>query len=1085
MILFEAVWKNHRAVGRPYFALILVGLILSGCTGMGPVYEGSTQLETAGEVDVQEPNPVNPFVELIGNPEPFTTERVVVAVSPFANAGDSASDNLGFFISEYVTTALTGLPAVTVVERKRLFEIINEQKIQLSGLTESGGAQVGALLNADHILSGSFFADDERLFMSCRLVHVETGAILASATSEDSDLRIATERLLSDLLQSALEAGYTEYSVTLSLAAAVEGLRDQSAQSLKTRGRTLEQVFQNEQASLDDLESALTANRHDYVAFSIASQTLQRRGQSSLQGEALYAELLQNQVDSNRQLMDATKRFAKARNTIKVLLTGLEDILSAEAFEVGSDEKPQTELGAVSAFIELPSSIKIGLSRNQRRQFETMIAAQNVIELQREAPSPYRTKVLELITAHTEEQVRKVAMELERAGRNETDRDEAERIQNIARSIDPEMYGIETSNRNVTDRRLRAYLNPDALNILRDRAVSTDIGATEALIDRSDALGALRFALSAEAVLAFVFTDSNGRELYRLATPEPVEFLRFTPEGCWYEWTVPSGALQEVQQQAGWQYEIGPNGPRVEIQGRELRDLDNFRMEIDPSTFSVSVSYPLGDDDLWRSLAAHLYRTRYVRIAREDDGLPGLKEVVITDRLESVPGTSIVDVPILKEEEGILQHLAPAAVLYWAGTERPELEAVWSGAVFGTTKVPTETLGPQAAVTVRPDSDRLLRNPEEESVQLEIVDERGGTHEMSVPVRKSTLWQASIKGSAASVGKHAVFVADEKFVRALSLANGRQLWRKRISAQELLYTHERLIVWGRDEILALSPDDGSEEWNLNIEADSFTVSSGRLIAADLEVRSSHNAVIGDRRRTVCLDITSGDILWEIDDGQAVAAHADRVFISTLNRKFFSDSTASGQTICVDLETGAELWRTNHFGYDVLFYDNRLYLTHNYKLQITTCLSPTTGGELWVASIGGDHLVSSGDWIGVATEGSLYGGIDYVHFLDAESGWIGQATPSIRTKASSWGDVLTLDRRLHLSAVQPTVTEQPTERKADEQDHRIRNPEEYPAQVRWKLLPRALWVGGNRQILVLTGTDGTIALDRGLFHAYTQ
>jgi len=1053
---------------------------------MGPVYESSTQLESAAEVNVQESNPVNPFLELIGNSEPFSTERVVVAVSPFANTGDSASDNLGFFISEYVTTALTGLPAVTVVERERLFEIINEQKIQLSGLTESGGAQVGALLNADHILSGSFFADDERLFMSCRLVHVETGAILASATSEDSDLRIATERLLSELLRSAMEAGYTEYSVSLSLAATVEGLRDQSKQSLATMGRTLEQIFQNEQASFDDLESVLTANRPDYVAFSVASWTLQRRGQNSLQGGALYAEMLQNQVDSNRQLMDATRRFAKARNTIKVLLTGLEDLLSAEAFEVGSDEKPKTELGSVSAFVELPSSIKIGLSMNHRRQFESMLEAQSVIELQRENPSPYRTKVWELITAQTEAGVEEVAMALERAVRNESDRDEAERIRNIARSIEPEAWGIRTSNRTITDRRLRASLNIDALTILRDRAVSTDIGATESLIDRSDALGALRFALSAEAVLAFVFTDSNGRELYRLATPEPVEFLRFTPEGCWYEWTVPSGALQEIQQQAGWRYEIGPNGPRVEIQGRELRDLDNFRMEIDPSTFSVSASYPLGDDDLWRSLAAHLYRTRYVRIAREDDGLPGLKDVVITDRLESVPGTSIVDVPILNEDDGILQHLAPVAVLYWAGTERPELEAVWSGAVFGTSKVPTGTLGPQAAVTVRSDSGSLLRNPEEKSVKLEIVDERGGTHGVSVPVHKSTLWQASINGTTAAVGKRAVFVADEKFVRALSLANGRQLWRKRTSAQELLYTHERLIVCGREEILSLKPDDGSEEWSLKIEADSFTVSSGRLIAADLEVRSSHNAVIDDRRRTVCIDITSGDILWEIDDGQAVAADADRVFITTLNRKFFSDSNASGHTICVSLETGLELWRTNHFGYDVLFYNNRLYLTHNYKLKSTTCLSPTTGGELWVSRIGGNQLVSARDWIGVATADSPYGRLDYVRFLDADSGRLGQATtPYTLTETSSWGDVLTLDSHLRLSVVRPTVKEGPTELNPDEQDNRIRSPDNYPAQIRWKLLPRALWVGGNRQILILTGTDGTIALDRGLFHAYTR
>ena len=60
-----------------------------------------------------------------------------IAVSPFSNLSDSESDNfIGFLIAEYLNSAMSSFPGITVIERERLYDIINEQKFQLSGLTD-------------------------------------------------------------------------------------------------------------------------------------------------------------------------------------------------------------------------------------------------------------------------------------------------------------------------------------------------------------------------------------------------------------------------------------------------------------------------------------------------------------------------------------------------------------------------------------------------------------------------------------------------------------------------------------------------------------------------------------------------------------------------------------------------------------------------------------------------------------------------------------------------------------------------------------------------------------------------------------
>jgi TolB-like protein len=117
---------------------------------------------------------------------PPSLRRQTVAVFPFANdgvAGHERLDFLGDWLADSLGVALQNSGELRVVERRELLKILQEQKLGSSALaSKEGRLELGKIAGAQTLIFGNFAAVGDALQMSARIVDVETGVILKSAS---------------------------------------------------------------------------------------------------------------------------------------------------------------------------------------------------------------------------------------------------------------------------------------------------------------------------------------------------------------------------------------------------------------------------------------------------------------------------------------------------------------------------------------------------------------------------------------------------------------------------------------------------------------------------------------------------------------------------------------------------------------------------------------------------------------------------------------------------------------------------------------------------------------------------------------
>jgi TolB-like protein len=101
-------------------------------------------------------------------------------------------------IADTLISELSGVEGVLLVERERLQELLEEQRLEMSGLTdESTAVEVGNLLNAELILMGSYAVSGNALLVNCRLVRTKTGSVGAGFSEQGPvDQFLAIQRKL-------------------------------------------------------------------------------------------------------------------------------------------------------------------------------------------------------------------------------------------------------------------------------------------------------------------------------------------------------------------------------------------------------------------------------------------------------------------------------------------------------------------------------------------------------------------------------------------------------------------------------------------------------------------------------------------------------------------------------------------------------------------------------------------------------------------------------------------------------------------------------------------------------------------------
>jgi TolB-like protein len=127
-----------------------------------------------------------------------------IAILPFENlTGNTESEWIGRGFSESLSSGLLDIPDLILVERYKLNEVLEEISISQTGLIDSKSSQeAGKLLGADYLTLGSYQIMDETMRVNCRIIEVESGAVINSVklTNEYENLFALQDSLISTLL---------------------------------------------------------------------------------------------------------------------------------------------------------------------------------------------------------------------------------------------------------------------------------------------------------------------------------------------------------------------------------------------------------------------------------------------------------------------------------------------------------------------------------------------------------------------------------------------------------------------------------------------------------------------------------------------------------------------------------------------------------------------------------------------------------------------------------------------------------------------------------------------------------------------
>jgi len=138
---------------------------------------------------------------------------VVIAITPFTNlSGQKDYDWLSTGIGEVFTTKLGGLSCFNLVERINISEALKEMELGQTGLIDENTApQVGKMIGAEGLVTGSFQIVGQTIRLDARLLDVETGRIyaFAGAYGELDKIFEAQDRIAASFL-NALNAPLTD-----------------------------------------------------------------------------------------------------------------------------------------------------------------------------------------------------------------------------------------------------------------------------------------------------------------------------------------------------------------------------------------------------------------------------------------------------------------------------------------------------------------------------------------------------------------------------------------------------------------------------------------------------------------------------------------------------------------------------------------------------------------------------------------------------------------------------------------------------------------------------------------------------------
>lgn len=107
-------------------------------------------------------------------------EMISIAILEFENrSGDMKLEHLKCGISGMITTDITRIQDITVVERAKLNMILQEINFNRSKyVDQSTAVKIGKLLSASYLLTGAYYTDQNKIRIDVRLINTERGVVV-------------------------------------------------------------------------------------------------------------------------------------------------------------------------------------------------------------------------------------------------------------------------------------------------------------------------------------------------------------------------------------------------------------------------------------------------------------------------------------------------------------------------------------------------------------------------------------------------------------------------------------------------------------------------------------------------------------------------------------------------------------------------------------------------------------------------------------------------------------------------------------------------------------------------------------------
>lgn len=247
--------------------------------------------------------------------------KTKVAVLDFQQQGQFETVGIGRIAAEWLTTSLVETGRFEIIERRLLQQILDEQKMGISGLIDPDSAtRLGKILGVRTVVAGTIQHYENTYELNVRLINVETGAIITAdriMAGSASSLRELVNRLSARLVKHFPLQGYVvqrrENKVMIDLGrqlGVVPGLRF----TVFVEGQQLRHPKTGEILAIERLEKGaiiITEVRDKTALGTIESEMCSGCIQEGQQVNSVQIEESQRREEQLQQQEDERKRVAR------------------------------------------------------------------------------------------------------------------------------------------------------------------------------------------------------------------------------------------------------------------------------------------------------------------------------------------------------------------------------------------------------------------------------------------------------------------------------------------------------------------------------------------------------------------------------------------------------------------------------------------------------------------------------------------------------------------------------------------------------------------------------------------------------